>query len=129
MKTRKLFLPLALVATAGYGGYQDDKNAELEARIVELEQRVLSVENYLQAQAAATNALSSSLSQSEEAGFTYGINPESRKILLTAWRAQIAAAQKSVPGAPAEPAPATAPSPAPAPAPDPDAGKGIRRSQ
>lgn len=54
---------------------------------------------YLGAQAKAADELAKTLDRSEAEGFTYGINPRSREILLTGWRAQLVQAQASLPGA------------------------------
>lgn len=69
--------------------------------------RLDQVESYLQAQAAAATSLKAAVAASEEAGFTSGINPKSREILVEAWNAQVQAATSSVPGAAEEAAPAT----------------------
>lgn len=54
---------------------------------------------YLGAQAKAADELTKTLDRSEAEGFTYGINPRSREILLTGWRAHLQQAQASLPGA------------------------------
>jgi uncharacterized coiled-coil protein SlyX len=69
---------------------------------------------YLDAQANAAAAMAGTLDASEEAGFTYGINPDSRHVLLAGWREQLASAQTDVPTA----APAKASEKAPAKAPE-----------
>jgi hypothetical protein len=82
--------------------------AELDRRLATLATEVqkntdalAAVQGYLQAQASAADAMRATLAASEEAGFTFGINPESRHILLDGWRRQLAATEKDVPGAPA----------------------------
>jgi hypothetical protein len=60
--------------------------------------RLGEVETYLQKQAASVQALGAAAQASDEAGFTAGINPKSREILLDALRAQAKAAEASVPG-------------------------------
>ena len=61
------------------------------------------VVHYLQAQAVAAQNVGARLDESEAAGFTAGINPRSREILMAAWREQIAETQKILPGsAPAD---------------------------
>jgi hypothetical protein len=52
---------------------------------------------YLSEQAASSRELAKALDASEQAGFTFGINPESRQILLRAWRERIDAAQRNLP--------------------------------
>jgi hypothetical protein len=103
---RKTILATALGLTAGLAaptGQQDtDVAAQLEATRTELtavQARLDQVESYLQAQAKSAEALATALTSSEEAGFTAGINPKSREILLDAWHAQATAATTSVPGA------------------------------
>jgi len=54
---------------------------------------------YLDAQSKAARGMARTLDESEKAGFTYGMNPESRHVLLKGWRAQLSALQKDVPGA------------------------------
>jgi uncharacterized coiled-coil protein SlyX len=63
---------------------------------------------YVNEQSHAAAALAGTLDESEQAGFTYGINPESRHILLRGWREALTAAQRDVPPAPPAPAPAKA---------------------
>lgn len=63
------------------------------------------VVHYLDAQATSAAALAGSLDESEKAGFTAGINPSSREILLAGWREQLSAMQRDVPVLPAPPAP------------------------
>lgn len=69
--------------------------------------RVLAEKNakYAAGQAKAAAAMLETLDASEKAGFTFGINPESRVVLLSGWRDALEAAQRDVP---ALPAPATA---------------------
>lgn len=64
--------------------------------------RCATVAKYLDRQAKVAAEMARTLDESETAGFTYGINPDSRHILLAGWRKQLAAAQKDVPAAPAE---------------------------
>jgi hypothetical protein len=52
---------------------------------------------YLDAQAKSAAALADTLDQSEQAGFTAGINPNSRMILLSGWREHLVALQTDVP--------------------------------
>lgn len=52
---------------------------------------------YLAAQAEGAKSVAKSLDESEAAGFTWGINPDSRKILLGAWREQLARMQAGLP--------------------------------
>jgi hypothetical protein len=52
---------------------------------------------YADAQAKAASSMAAVLDEAERAGFTYGINADSRHILLRGWRDQLAVAQKDVP--------------------------------
>jgi len=47
---------------------------------------------YLEAQSKAAAALQEALARSEKEGFTFGINPRSREILLAGWRESLASA-------------------------------------
>ncbi|MDF1836237.1 MAG: hypothetical protein P1V35_00075 [Planctomycetota bacterium] len=67
---------------------QDDANAGLALRVQVLEAHVQEMRGSMEAQQKAAAALLTSLDAAEEAGFTAGINPKSREILLGAWRAQ-----------------------------------------
>ena len=82
--------------------------ADCRARVAELAQEHKQgkaqfelAQKYLESQAKAAKAMADALDQSEQAGFTYGINPESRQILLRGWREQLGAAQQAVPTPPA----------------------------
>lgn len=74
---------------------QDDETRAL------LEQTI----GYLDAQASGAKALLGVLDRSEAAGFTKGINFESREMLLAGFRAYWAGAEKGVPKLPAPPKP------------------------
>ena len=83
-----------------------DSRARVEALAAELaatQAKLAEVVGYLQANAASAKALGETLDASEEAGFTYGINPESRHILLRGWREHLAAVGTSVPKVPPGP--------------------------
>lgn len=54
--------------------------------------------DYLGRQAAQAEAMLGVLDDSEERGFTAGINPKSREVLLAGWRAVMAEAGRDVPG-------------------------------
>jgi hypothetical protein len=93
-------MPLVLLAlTAGYGAEQNAQKQDAEARFVAIEQELASVQEYLQAQSRSASELAKALDESEKAGFTYGINPNSRKVLLKGWRDFSGNLQKDVPGA------------------------------
>lgn len=67
-----------------------------------------SVLAYLSAQAEAAKRLDERLKESEEKGFTFGINPESRVVLLAAFGEFSATLQNDVPSAKKPQAPASA---------------------
>ena len=99
MNATRIWAAAAAIALAtGLGVSQDTDDSALEQRVVALEQQLEVVQTYLQAQAESAQKLSKALDASEEQGFTYGINPESRKTLLKGFRTQAAAAQKNLPG-------------------------------
>ncbi len=88
---------------------------DLETQVAELQRtvdaqakdasdaRVLAEKNakYAETQAKAAAAMMVTLEASEKEGFTYGINPESRIVLLRGWREALMAAQSNVPALPA----------------------------
>ena len=64
---------------------QEDPNkvlALLRAEILELELQVLTCQSFMEQQAAAGKELAEALARSEAEGFTAGINPRSREVLL-----------------------------------------------
>jgi hypothetical protein len=75
----------------------------LSAEVSELRATLEATSKYLADQAASAKNMSKTLDDSETAGFTYGINPDSRHILLKGWRDQLQAMQKDVPKPPARP--------------------------
>jgi len=76
------------------------KTEALAAELGETKAALLKTLRYLDAQAKVAQAMETTLDDSEKAGFTYGINPESRQLLLKGWREQLAGAQKDVPALP-----------------------------
>jgi hypothetical protein len=91
----------------------DQRLGALEARIAELAQRerelakeLEQVLAYFAKQSQAASALLAELDSCEALGFTAGINPQSREVLLAGFRAYYAEEQKDVP---AKPAPAAEP--------------------
>jgi len=82
----------------------------LSTEVADTKKKMAATVKYVGQQADAAAAMVEVLAQSEQAGFTFGINPDSRHILLRGWRDQLAAAQQEVPelDAPA-PAPVTPP--------------------
>jgi hypothetical protein len=80
----------------------------LIADLAETKATLARVVRYLDAQAVSAGALASTLDASEQAGFTYGINPSSREILLRGWREHLSTVQRDVPTLPLAPAPPSA---------------------
>jgi hypothetical protein len=78
--------------------------AKLGADLAATQSKLDGVLRYLDAQSKAAKAMVDVLQASETAGFTYGINPNSRTLMLKGWRDQLAAAQQTLPAA--APAPA-----------------------
>ena len=75
---------------------QQDPNkalAALQAQITELEAKVESCQEFMQQLAAAGKELTEALARSEAEGFTAGINPRSREVLLEGLRTQAKAMQ------------------------------------
>jgi hypothetical protein len=105
---------LAFAQGDGPAGGTEEKIARLERDLVDSRTRVekLATEladtkaqlgrvvKYLEQQSESSKALALTLDESEAAGFTFGINPESRHILLRGWREHLTALQTDVPGAP-----------------------------
>jgi hypothetical protein len=80
----------------------DPQVKALQTEVQELTKKVESFEKFLAAQEKAGKALDAALTKSEAEGFTAGINPGSREVLLKGLRAQAEAMQA---GASAEEAP------------------------
>lgn len=103
-------LPMLFLAGAGPMQGSNDADlrvAELEASIAEMRveldesnQLVQQTVEYLKAQAASAKKQLDVLERSEEAGFTFGINPVSREVLLSGWRAELNARQQGLPAPP-----------------------------
>jgi hypothetical protein len=79
-------------------GEIDSLRAELDETRALLDETV----HFLHENAKAAKAMAAVLDASEKEGFTFGINPRSREVLLEGWRKNLSAQQKSVPGKPAE---------------------------
>jgi hypothetical protein len=69
----------------------------LSTEVGEAKKKMAATVKYVDEQAKAAGVMMDVLDQSERAGFTYGINADSRHILLRGWRDQLDAAQKDVP--------------------------------
>jgi hypothetical protein len=75
----------------------------LSTDVADLKKQMAATVQYLQLQAHSAATMQTVLDDSENQGFTYGINPNSRHVLLKGWRDQLAAAQKDVPAPEAQP--------------------------
>lgn len=101
--------PLVLAGPLAQEAGDDDLAAELAAqttRIDDLERDLVEARDTLdlvlvrlQAQADAAEDLEASLARSEELGFTAGINPRSREVLLAGWRGYLDEQQVALPKA------------------------------
>jgi hypothetical protein len=87
----------------------------LAAEVADAKKQVADAVLYMEKQAKAAAAMMDVLDRAERAGFTYGINPDSRHLLLAGWRDQLATAQKDLPELP------------PPPPPEPAVGKRVRK--
>jgi hypothetical protein len=67
------------------------------AELGEVKATLAKVVEYLDKQAKSAEAMATVLDDSEQAGFTAGINPNSRMILLSGWRDQLTVVQTDVP--------------------------------
>lgn len=74
-----------------------ERNDALGAELATTKATLARVVSYLEAQASSAAALAEVLDQSEQAGFTAGINPRSREVLLGGWREHLATLQADVP--------------------------------
>jgi len=119
---------LSLIATGclALAAFQNGQAADAAARLATVEKEVAELKakfaenekaagessamaektaKYLNEQAKAAAAMQDVLDASEKAGFTFGINPDSRILLLAGWHEALVAAQKDLPLPPAPPAP------------------------
>jgi len=102
-----LATPLLLTGPLAPQAGDDDLRAELAAqiqRIDDLERDLVEARDllelaldHLDAQAKAAKELEGSLKSSEDLGFTAGINPESREVLLSGWRGYLGTQQQGLP--------------------------------
>lgn len=76
----------------------DRKLAGLATDVRANAEAIAAIQGYLQQQAKAATQMQETLDASEKAGFTYGINPESRHLLLAGWREKLASERNGVPG-------------------------------
>ncbi len=95
IRPRDTFFPILALGFLALGATsQGDTDSALALRVQVLEARVQELRGTVESQQTAAAALLTSLDAAEEAGFTAGINPKSREILLGAWRAQAKALGK-----------------------------------
>ncbi|QDU84724.1 hypothetical protein Pla163_18380 [Planctomycetes bacterium Pla163] len=107
---------LASLAPFEIRGAQDDAPTELEPRVealeAKLESMVQSVEHLTQknaqlerffaAQSRQASALRTSLADAEKNGFTAGINPKSREVLLAGFRGYVDGLEAALPATKSE---------------------------
>ncbi len=77
-----------------------DSRARVEQLVEELKgarKTLEEAQKYIDAQAKAAKSMAETLDASEKAGFTFGINPESREVLLRGWREELDTLQQGVP--------------------------------
>ncbi|MEM1447789.1 MAG: hypothetical protein AAF957_23815 [Planctomycetota bacterium] len=84
------------IATVSFGLAPQDPDPQIAAlhqKVTELEEKLESYDTFMEAQATAGMELAKALDESEAAGFTAGINPKSREVLLAGLRGQAKAMQ------------------------------------
>ncbi|MCP5024119.1 MAG: hypothetical protein GY930_20420 [bacterium] len=95
IRPRDTFFPILALGFLALGATsQGDSDSALAQRVQALETSVQKLRGTVETQRNAATALLKSLDAAEKAGFTAGINPKSREILLGAWRAQAKALGK-----------------------------------
>lgn len=87
--------PQAPEAGTGDGAHEA---SAMEARFEALEREVSALKTFTEAQAAAGAELLDALARCEAEGFTAGINPKSREVLLAGLRAQASAMKAGADG-------------------------------
>ncbi len=93
IKARNTVVPILAFSFLALGAMpKADDNATLSLRVQVLETQVQEMKGFMEAQKKAASETLVSLKEAEQAGFTAGINPRSREILLSAWRAEANAA-------------------------------------
>jgi hypothetical protein len=83
---------------------EGDELAAVKKELAETRLLAKQLASWVNAQAAAAAQLELVFDDSEQKGFTYGINPESRTVLLSGWRAFYTGMQADLPKVPSEPA-------------------------
>ncbi len=71
---------------------------DISPEVVEVRKQMADVISYLNAQADSARSLQESLADSEVKGFTWGINPDSRIVMLAGFNQFVTTLQTSVPG-------------------------------
>jgi hypothetical protein len=74
--------------------------AQAKDKLAEQESELADLRAWVAAQRGAAKSMQATLDESEKAGFTFGINPESRHALLRGWRSQLDAAGSEAKSAP-----------------------------
>lgn len=89
IKARTAIIPTLALGFLALGAMPQgsDEKAGLAMRVQVLETKIQTLQAQVEAQSKAASDLILALDSSEKAGFTAGINPRSREILLSAWRA------------------------------------------
>lgn len=96
-------LAFAAPAQGPIPGQGEPKLVALEKRVEALEKQLETMTAFAEAQADAGEELLDALARSEAEGFTAGINPKSREILLAGLRAQAKAMKGGADGKSAAP--------------------------
>ena len=96
IKARTTIIPIIALSFLALGAMpQSGDSKGLAVRVQVLETQVQEMKGMMQAQSKAASEMLISLGEAEKAGFTAGINPRSREILMAAWRAQAKASSSS----------------------------------
>jgi hypothetical protein len=90
----RLRIEVAELKRKSTGGDLDSLRAELK----DANQKLAETVGYLSSQADAAAALLDAIKDAEKKGFTFGINPDSRVVLLQGFQSFCEGLQKNVPG-------------------------------
>lgn len=85
----------------------DERVEQLEAELRDIRARLDQTILVLHRQAAGARSLAKALDLSEQEGFTYGINPRSREVLLDGFHAYLSRLQSDLPSKKAKPRPSS----------------------
>lgn len=114
--TARLFIALLVAVTlSGLGAraQAQDEKAGLEQQVATLREELAQVKTdldetralldqtvaYLERGSEQAAEMAKVLDSAEAEGFTFGINPRSREVLLAGWRKELVERQRGVPGA------------------------------